>query len=320
MKKLVILLIAVITLVECKENKEPLKIGYSDWPGWVAWQIAINKGWFKEEGVDVKFSWFEYSPSLNAFASGQLDGVTIANTDVLRLGASGTPNKMILISDYSNGNDMIVALPGIDSIKELKNKKIGVEIGTIDHLLLFKALQNSGLKQSDISLVNVPTYQTAQTLASGQVSAIGAWQPNSGEALKAIPGSKTIYSSADTPGLIFDGITVSPSSLQSRRKDWEKVIKVWYRIIDYLNNPDNMKEALKIMSGRSGVSPKEYAVFMKGTHFLSKEEVAKVLEKNESLMSIYGSSNFVDKFNLKNNIYKKSQDATYYIDGSLMLN
>ena len=30
--------------------KEPLKIGYSDWPGWVAWEIGIQKGWFEEEG------------------------------------------------------------------------------------------------------------------------------------------------------------------------------------------------------------------------------------------------------------------------------
>jgi allophanate hydrolase len=29
-------------------NAEPLKIGYSDWPGWVAWEIGIKKGWFKE--------------------------------------------------------------------------------------------------------------------------------------------------------------------------------------------------------------------------------------------------------------------------------
>jgi NitT/TauT family transport system substrate-binding protein len=39
---------------------EPLKIGYSDWPGWVAWQVAIDKGWFKEAGVAVDFEWFDY--------------------------------------------------------------------------------------------------------------------------------------------------------------------------------------------------------------------------------------------------------------------
>ena len=33
-------------------NAEPLKIAYSDWPGWVAWEIGVQKGWFKEAGVD----------------------------------------------------------------------------------------------------------------------------------------------------------------------------------------------------------------------------------------------------------------------------
>ena len=28
---------------------EPLKIGYSDWPGWVAWEVAIEKDWFSAE-------------------------------------------------------------------------------------------------------------------------------------------------------------------------------------------------------------------------------------------------------------------------------
>src|SRR4051812_37725429 len=34
-----------------------LKIAYSDWPGWVAWEVAIQKGWFKEAGVNVEFKW-----------------------------------------------------------------------------------------------------------------------------------------------------------------------------------------------------------------------------------------------------------------------
>ena len=49
---------------------EPLKIGYSDWPGWVAWEVGIEKGWFKEAGVEVKFEWFDYVASMDAFAAG----------------------------------------------------------------------------------------------------------------------------------------------------------------------------------------------------------------------------------------------------------
>ena len=33
----------------------PITIGYSDWPGFVAWQVAIEKGWLKEAGLNVEF-------------------------------------------------------------------------------------------------------------------------------------------------------------------------------------------------------------------------------------------------------------------------
>ena len=91
-----------------------LKIAYSDWPGWVAWDIGIQKGWFKEAGVDVEFEWFDYVPSMDAFSAGKVDAVCMTNGDALVTGASGAPSVAILINDYSNGNDMIVAKPGID--------------------------------------------------------------------------------------------------------------------------------------------------------------------------------------------------------------
>lgn len=62
-------------------NAEPLKIGYSDWPGWVAWEIAIEKGMFEEAGVDVQFEWFDYVASMDAYAAGQLDAVGMTNGD-----------------------------------------------------------------------------------------------------------------------------------------------------------------------------------------------------------------------------------------------
>ncbi|MEG2431932.1 MAG: ABC transporter substrate-binding protein, partial [Acinetobacter sp.] len=54
-------------------NTQPIRIGYSDWPGWVAWQVAIEKGWLEEAGVNADFKWFDYSASLSAFAANQLD-------------------------------------------------------------------------------------------------------------------------------------------------------------------------------------------------------------------------------------------------------
>lgn len=296
---------------------EPLKIGYSDWPGWVAWEVAIEKQWFKEAGVEVKFEWFDYVASMDAFAAGKLDAVTMTNGDALVTGATGAKSVMIIINDYSNGNDMVIGKPGIDSLKDLKGKKIGVEIGFVDHLLLLNGLEKLGMTESDVELVNVPTNETPQVLASGDVDAIGAWQPNSGIALKLVPGSKPIYTSADEPGLIYDVMAVSPESLASRRADWAKVVKVWYRVVDYIKDPKTHADAIKIMAARVAVTPEEYESFVSGTKILTLDEAKKFYVKGDGFASLYGSSAIVDKFNIDNKVYTEPQDVDSYIDGSL---
>jgi NitT/TauT family transport system substrate-binding protein len=296
----------------------PLRIGYSDWPGWVAWEVAIDKGWFKEAGVDVKFDWFDYAASMDAFSSGKLDAVGMTNGDSLVTGAAGAKSVTILINDYSNGNDMVIAKPGINSIKDLKGKKVGVEIGLCDHLLLLNALKDNGMSEADVQLVNSPTNELPQVLASGDISAVVAWQPNSGIALKLVPGSKAIYTSADKPGLIYDVLAVSPQSLAAHREEWKKVIKVWYRIVDYIYDPKTHDDAIKIMASRVTLKPAEYQAFVTGTKILKRDEATKAFVKGDGFASIYGSSKISNEFNLANKVYKQSQDVDSYFDASLM--
>ena len=88
---------------------KPLTIGYSDWPGWLVLEIGKQKGFFnKDAGVDVEFKWFEYGPSIDAYAAGQLDGILIVCGDSLVTGAGGKPSVAIVLTDYSSGNDMII--------------------------------------------------------------------------------------------------------------------------------------------------------------------------------------------------------------------
>jgi NitT/TauT family transport system substrate-binding protein len=296
----------------------PLKVAFSDWPGWTALEIGAQKGWFKEAGVEVELLWFEYGPSMEAFTAGKCDAVTVTNGDALVTGAGGARNIAVVITDYSNGNDMIVARPGIRSLADLKGKKVGIEIGFVEHLLLLNGLKKAGLSESDVELVPTPTNQTPQVLASGQVDAIGAWQPNSGEALKAVAGSKPVYTSADEPGLIYDAVVVSPQSLAQRRDDWVKFVKVWDRIAAYLADPKTRDDGIAIMAARAGVDPKEYAAFMPGTHFLSLADGLKVLSaKTAGFDSVVGSSAIANEFNVKNQVYKESQDVAAYLDASV---
>lgn len=295
----------------------PITLGYSDWPGWVAWQVAIDKGWLKEAGLDVTFQWFDYSASMDAFAAGKLDGVLMTNGDTLVTGAGGGKGVMIMLTDYSNGNDMIVGKPGIKSLKDLKGKKIGIEVGLVEHLLLLHGLQAAGMKETDVTLVNAKTNETPQVLASGQVDAIGAWQPVSGHAMKGVPGSRPVYTSAKAPGLIYDVLSVSPASLAAHKDDYLKLIKVWDRVVHYIESPKTKDDAVKIMAARSGVEPDVYSKFIDGTHFIDVAASKAIFKKGEGLTSLYGSTKIADDFNVKNAVYKEAQDVNSYIDPSL---
>lgn len=298
-------------------SAEPLKVAYSDWPGWIAWEIGIKKGWFKEAGVEVEFSWMDYVESMDAYVAGKVDAVTMTNGDALVTGGTGKPSVGIIINDFSNGNDMIVAAPGIDSIKDLAGKKVGLEEGFVSHLLLLTGLEKNGIDPSKVTIVNTPTNETPQVLEAKAVDAIGAWQPNSGQALKAVPGSKPVFTSADAPGIIYDLLYVSPESLDTRKEDWAKVVKVWYKISAFIRDEENLDETLEILSARVGIKPEEYEAFLKGTYILTLDEALERWEKKEGLGSIYGSTKVVDDFNLKFEVYEKSQDADKYLDPSL---
>jgi NitT/TauT family transport system substrate-binding protein len=241
----------------------------------------------------------------------------MTNGDALVTGATGRRSTMAIINDFSNGNDMIVARPGITSVAELAGKKVAVEIGFVGHLLLLRALEKAGLTEDDIELVNVRTNETPMVLASGEVDAIVAWQPNSSQSLQMVPGSTAIYSSANDQGLIYDTLAIAPESLDQYPEQWGKVIEVWYRIVDYINDPATSAAAVEIMAARVGVAPDKYAQFMKGTRFLAKAEAMARYSATEDLGSLGGSTMVADSFNMKYKVYNTPQSADDYISDVL---
>ena len=276
--------------------------------------MALEKGWFKEAGLDVTFEWFDYSASMDAFAAGKLDVVGMTNGDTLVTGAGGGKGIMALITDYSSGNDMILAKPGIKSIKDLKGKKVAVEVGLVDHLLLSNALKKAGLKETDVTLVNAKTNELPQVFAAGDVSAIGVWQPVAGQAMKAVPGSRALYKSTDEPGLIYDVMVATPAVAKTRKADLQKLFKVWDRVVAYVQDPKTQPDAVKIMAARSGVSPAEYQTYINGTHLLNVADGKKVYVKGTGFNTIQGSTAFVNKFNVANAVYKKPENVDAYLD------
>ncbi|MBC7782820.1 MAG: ABC transporter substrate-binding protein [Burkholderiales bacterium] len=312
------LVAGAVALLGSTAVAEPLKIAYSDWPGWVTFDVTKEKGFFKDAGVEVELVWMEYLPSMEALAAGKVDAVAMTNGDALVTGATGKPSTCIVLTDYSNGNDMLVAKSGINSIKDLKGKKVGLELNLVEHLLVLKALEANGMKEEDITITNVPTNETPQALASGGVDAVAAWYPIAGQTLKQVAGSKALFTSADAKGLIYDGIYVTKDSLSSRRAEWVKVVSAYLKTVAFIKDPATRAEAVKIMAARVQVDPAEYEKNLKGTFLLDLEGNLAAMEKKDSLDSVYGSSKIANDFNMKHGVYKDAQNIDSYIDPSLV--
>ena len=312
------LVVAACFAAPAARAAEPLKVGYSDWPGWVAWEVAIQKGFFKDAGVDVEFVWFEYGPSMEAFAANKIDAVCVTNGDAMVTGANGRPSTAVVLTDYSNGNDMVVGAPGVESLADLKGKKVGLELNFVEHLLLLKALEEAGMTESDVELVNVPTNETPQALAAGGLAAVAAWYPVSGQALKQVADSKPLFTSKQVPGLIYDGLYVGRESLAERRADWLNVVGVWFKTVKFIQDPATRDEAVKLMAAKVSTDPDEYGKSLAGTFLLDLKGNLKALKDSEGLASVYGSSRVVDAFNVKYSVYKEAQDVASYFDPSLV--
>ena len=297
-------------------NAAPIKIGYSDWPGWVAWDIAIKKGWFGEEGVEVEFLWDDYVATMDTFSAGDTHAVCMTNGDALVTGATGKRSTAIILNDFSYGNDMVVAAPGIKKLDDLVGRTIALEEGFVPHLLFLEGLKERNIDPSTIKIINTPTNKVPDLLRAGAVDAVAAWQPNSGQALRAVPGAEEIFSSADVPGLIFDGLFVDRDHLEKNPEKWQSVTRVWYRVVAFVKDPANRREVMEILSERAGVSPDEYETFFEGTYILSLKEALRCWGKRNTFSSIYGSTQYVNKFNVENGVYKKAEQVSDYFDPS----
>ena len=249
----------------------PLLIGYSNWPGWLPWAVAEEKGLFEANGANVELKWFDgYLASMEAFAAGQLDGNSQTLNDTISFAADAVNGEVaVLVNDNSAGNDKVIVADDINAIEDLNGKTVALEEGVVGDFMLTQALEEAGMSRSDVAIKNLETGAAATAFASGQVDAFAGWPPFWGVALGR-ENSKELISSKDYPGAIPDLLVVSQKMIDEQPDQVQALVNTWFATLDYIaENPD---ESNKIMAERSGVSVEEYEDFKAGTRIFTLEE------------------------------------------------
>jgi NitT/TauT family transport system substrate-binding protein len=308
-------LLASAMLVAAPAQAE-VKVGVSDWPGWVAWYVAEQKGFFKKHGADVKLVWFaNYTDSISALSAGQLDANSQTWSDTMGPLAKGLPLKTILVNDNSAGNDALVVGPKIKSFADLKGKSIALEQFSVSHFILVNALAKNGMKLSDVKVVNLAAGDAAAAFMSGRVDAAVVWNPWI-HTIESSGKGKALFTSKDLPGLVPDLLVAQEKSIKGKRKELVGMIQAWFDTVAFIQaKPD---EAAAIMSKVVSMKPQEYKVFLPGTRFFDAKLNQEAMGDASKPLSLLAVSPVVVKFLTDNKLIEGKPDVAKGIDASLL--
>ncbi len=294
-------------------SNETIVIGYSSWPGWWPWAIAEKEALFKANGVDVEMKWFDgYIESMEAFAAGQIDGNSQTLNDTISFAADAVNGEVaVLVNDNSAGNDKIIVSKEINTVADLKGKKVAIEEGVVDDFLLTLALEKEGLSRKDVEIVPLETGAAAAAFAAGKADAVGVFAPFWTTALTR-EGSKELVSSSDFPGAIPDLLVMSQSIINERPEAVQAIVNTWFDVLDFMaKNPERADE---IMAERAGITLEELQMLKKGTRMFSIEDNLKAFGEGEGREYMPSAAKEMADFMVKVGFIPEAPDLSPILD------
>ncbi len=248
-----------------------LKLAHSTWVGYGPFYIARDKGFFKEEGVDVELVIMEDTPiKMGALMAGQIDLVASTVDEFPIYMKPGKMLRYVLAVDNSKGGDGVVANKDITSIADLKGKKVAFEQGSVSQFFLNALLKDNGMTEADIEPVNMAATDAGVAFAAKQVDAAVTWEPALSQGAKSEHGHM-LLTSADKPGLITDVVATTAETAVAKKDDIAAFVRAWYKAVDYSkSNPDDANAIMAKGVGGWLEDPKVFAETLSGIEYLDK--------------------------------------------------
>jgi NitT/TauT family transport system substrate-binding protein len=233
----------------------------------------------------------DYIPSIEAFVAKQVDGCVMTNMEALDMPASsGVDSTVVIMGDYSNGNDAILTRENI-GIKDLPGNDVSLVELSVSHYLLGRALDMNGLKESDVTLINTSDSDIGPVFLSDESQkVVVTWNPIVME-IEQTPGVSKIFTSADIPGEILDMMVVRTEVLKESPELGKALVGAWYEVLNLMAKGD--AEALEFMAESAGTSLDNYKAQLKTTAMFYTPQEAVEYTKSADIKE---KMNFVRQF------------------------
>ena len=273
----------------CHQPVQPLRIGFDEWPVYQFMRLAEEKGFFREEGVDVKLLEFgSLADTRRAYESRRIDGMatTVIETLITR-DQAGRNTRIVRVLNFSKGADVIVAGKSVRSMRDLRGKRVGVELGALAMYMLARSLELEGMSLEEVTLVSTNQAAMVGEMTEGRLDAAVAYPPAS-TSLLADPRFHAVFSSAKIPGEVADVIAIGGFVLRERPQQVAGFLRGLDRAFAYYK--ENPEDASRIMAAAINVSPEEFRESLTtGLQLVWPEEQAQYLAEGGKLQPVVDS-------------------------------
>ena len=174
-------------------------------PVFSAYYVAQEEGLFKKHGLDVRINTGPSGSAMVAFlVNGQIEsafgseiaGVANHNLD---------PNVVVVAQATTLVRWIAVVGRNIDSLAELKGKKVGVARGSGGEVFWLAMLDKLKLNAADYTVVNVEAPEMVAALERGNIDAYAVWEPWVTRGLGAVKNTKVLK---DQEGILEQGVYI----------------------------------------------------------------------------------------------------------------
>jgi NitT/TauT family transport system substrate-binding protein len=265
-------------------------VAWTIYAGWMPWPYAVQAGivkkWADKYGVKIKFVQVnDYVESLNQFGAGKVDAVTATTMDTLTVpSAGGRDTTVLLIGDYSNGNDGVI-LKGSDRLADIKGRSVNLVENSVSHYLLARALDQAGLKLPDVKTINTSDADIVAAFGAPQTTALVTWNPQLSE-IKKQPDAHEVFDSSKIPGEIIDALVIDTATLKANPNLGKALAGIWYETLQVMARDDDRGRAARAaMAKLSGTDLPGFESQLKTTHLYADPKEAAAYASDPALVA-----------------------------------
>lgn len=211
--------------------------------------LAKSKNWYESElGVKVKFLQFDSGKDVNtAMTSKSLDIALVGSTPAAIGISQNLPYEVFWIHDVIGDNEALAVKnkANINSIKDLKGKKVAVPFGSTSHYSLLNALKLENVDSNSVTILDMQPQDIWAAWQRGDIDAAYVWEPTLN---KLTADGKILTNSRDLSekGIVTADTGIVNKDFAKKYPDIvNKYIKLQIKAQDYLkSNADDAAQSV----------------------------------------------------------------------------